>query len=89
MTDLLFIVGAIDCCHLQVWLQEFAWTSRELPQKITRRNASMAPQSSQEIKKEPMFCVATMLTCLYWSLLVYDFKEVPASPLASPSTPTL
>lgn len=36
----------------------------------------MAPQDLHEIQKQPMFCVATMLTCLYWSLLVYDYKEV-------------
>ena len=36
----------------------------------------MAPQDMHLIVAEPMFCVSTMMNCLYWSLLVYDYEEV-------------
>lgn len=61
---------------VQVWLQEFCWTEEEKQRKMDRRNRTMAEDQRAEIEKEPMFCMETMLNCLYWSLLIYDFDEV-------------
>ena len=36
----------------------------------------MATEDREVIEREPMFCVETMMTCLYWSWLVYDDEEV-------------
>ena len=67
---------------LQVWLQEFAWTESEKPGKLAKRNASGPPGiDDSDISREPMFCVETMMTSLYWSLLIYDFNEVDDSKL--------
>lgn len=40
----------------------------------------MASEDLDQICKEPMFCVETMLNSLHWSWLVYDFDEVHHSP---------
>ena len=66
-----------------MWLQEFAWTKAEKDEKIAKRNASMALQDQPKIENEPMFCVEEMLKCLYMSLFVYDFPEVPLISQAS------
>ena len=63
-------------CVLQVWLQEFAWTEEEKPVKVARRNSSLPPGQVAGLQKEPMFCVETMMCCLYWSLLAYDYQDV-------------
>ena len=61
---------------LQVWLQEFAWSEKEKPSKLAIRNGSMAIEDRAVIDKEPMFCMETMMTCFFWSYLVYDYEEV-------------
>ena len=61
---------------MQVWLQEFCWTEDEKASRLVRRNATMATDEKHMIEKEPMFCMETMMKCLYWSLLVYDFEGV-------------
>ncbi len=43
---------------LQVWLQEFAWTEKDVPRKRQER-ASSLPQDSTELLRmnsEPMYC---------------------------------
>eukprot|EP00884_Botryococcus_braunii_P001515 jgi/Botrbrau1/11364/Bobra.0038s0112.1 len=65
---------------LRVWLQEFAWTEAELPKKIKDRSRNR-PNCS-DLQKEPMFCFQTMINCLYWSCLVYDYEEALDSPLS-------
>ena len=32
-----------------------------------------------ELAGQPMFCVETAVKCLYWSTLVYDYREVLGS----------
>ena len=66
----------------QVWLQEFAWTEEEKAHKVARRNSSIPAGVKSELLDEPMFCVATMMKALYWSLLIYDF-QVQTTPLSS------
>lgn len=56
---------------LQVWPQEFAWTTASLPKCLEARNQHLA--SSEELHDEPMFCLETCLCLLYWSSLVYDW----------------
>ena len=65
---------------VQVWLQEFAWLESEKARKLARRNSSLPPDQLEEIAKEPMFCVETMMIALYWSLLAYDLQEVGDPP---------
>ena len=57
-------------------MQEFAWTEEEKPGKVARRNSSLPPGQTAGLQKEPMFCVETMMCCLYWSLLAYDYLDV-------------
>jgi hypothetical protein len=59
----------------QVWLEEFAWTEDDLPKRLQIRNCSLPHKT--ELEKEPMFCFQTMINCLYWSALVYDYDETP------------
>lgn len=61
---------------VQVWLQEFAWTEKSKPERLEIRNGSMAIEDRATIESEPMFCMETMMNCLYWSLLIYDYEEV-------------
>jgi hypothetical protein len=61
-------------CALQVWLQEFAWTEEEKQGKLERRNRD-GPQG-RHLAKEPMFCFDFAMNMLYWSALVYDYREV-------------
>ena len=67
----------------QVWLQEFAWTEEEKERKVASRNSSIPEGVQSELLAEPMFCVATMMKALYWSLLIYDF-QVHSTPLPVP-----
>ena len=68
----------------QIWLQEFAWTEREKPKKLVARNAGETSSGSTEglqllrekLAQEPMFCFETAMNMLYWSALVYDYKQV-------------
>lgn len=55
---------------MQAWLQEFAWTEAELPQRLRERQSTLAHADSSrhrgghkdktalmsELSKEPMFC---------------------------------
>jgi len=70
---------------LQVWLQEFAWTEAEIPQKRSERVSSL-PEDSFEgfcMDCEPLFCFETAVKLMYWSFLAYDAGEVPNSPFSS------
>lgn len=57
---------------MQVWLQEFSWTEKKLPDLVAARNESQDP----ELLQQPMFCFETALKAFYWSGLVYDCPEV-------------
>ncbi len=59
---------------VQTWLQEFAWTEREKPEKVAVRNQTL--HSNAALVQEPMFCFETTLKLFYWTALVYDHKEV-------------
>ncbi|KAK9813862.1 hypothetical protein WJX73_002319 [Symbiochloris irregularis] len=74
---------------LQAWLQEFAWTERELPKVMARRNAAQSSGSQeraqelrQELEQMPMFCFQTAMHMWYWSALVYDYKQAESSTLS-------
>lgn len=65
-------------CHLievgwrfQAWLQEFAWTERDIARCRALRKAHLGPQQQNVIDREPIFCMETMVRCFYWSLLAY------------------
>ena len=59
---------------VQTWLQEFAWTEREKPEKLAVRNQTL--HDDEALRREPMFCFETTLKLFYWTALVYDHKEV-------------
>ena len=58
---------------LRAWLQEFCWTSSELPVALRRRNAKLS--ASKKLAKEPMFCIETAIKLLYFSNLVYTVND--------------
>ena len=45
-------------CASQVWLQEFAWTERDVQRKRAERSSSLPPDSFESfcMDCEPMFC---------------------------------
>lgn len=55
---------------LQAWLQEFAWTTADMPNALAERNAKLA--ASKVLAKSPMFCYQTAVQLLYWAKLVYN-----------------
>ena len=59
-----------------MWLQEFAWSEKQKPHVVEQRNSSMAAEDQKLIRSEPVFSFEHCCTCLYWSFLVYDYKEV-------------
>jgi hypothetical protein len=61
---------------MTVWLQEFAWSERELPgRREERRSGLCGPAENCPMDTEPMFCFETSLKMLYWSMLVYRYEE--------------
>ena len=58
---------------LQTWLQEFAWSEKQVPKAIRRRNAKLA--GSRALAEKPMFCIETAIKMLYFSRLVYKVTE--------------
>ncbi|GMH46106.1 hypothetical protein BSKO_14070 [Bryopsis sp. KO-2023] len=60
--------------NLNLWLQEFSWTERELCSKKKKRGNGMCEYST------PMFCFETAMKAYYWSEFVYDYREVEKSP---------
>ena len=60
--------------HVQVWLQQFAWTEQSHKARIKKRNA--LPDDETMLEGEPMFCFETAVKLLYWSGFVYDYDEV-------------
>ena len=63
--------------HVQVWLQQFAWTEQSHKARIQKRNA--LPADETMLEGEPMFCFETAVKLLYWSGFVYDYDEVRAN----------
>ena len=49
----------------QAWVQEFAWTEEQVPQRSAER-----AEHAHLPAREPMFCMETALKLLYWSFLV-------------------
>ena len=73
-------------CCAQVWLQEFAWSEKQKPYVLEQRNNSMAAEDQERIASEPVFSFEHCCVCLYWSFLVYDYKEVPRHILSPDSS---
>lgn len=59
---------------LQVWLQLFSWTEKDLPHWIAERASLLKNRAA--IEKEPMFCFETAVKLLYWAGLAYEIDEV-------------
>lgn len=57
---------------LLVWLQEFAWTERDVQRKRTERSSSLPDESFEGfcMDCEPLFVFETALKLMYWSYLV-------------------
>lgn len=65
-----------SCLPLQVWLQEFAWTEDDLPNKKEERSSSLPSGSDvEQLNREPMWCFETAIKLMYWSFLCYDYEE--------------
>ena len=65
---------------LQAWLEDFAWTEEERASKTAQRNAEAPRGRGRDLAGQPMFCLETTMHCLYWSHLVYDYREVCGGP---------
>ena len=61
-------------CWLQVWLQEFAWTEKDVERKRKARAAKLP--DNPKLATEPMFCFELAIKLFYWSCLVYQYEEV-------------
>ena len=72
---------------LQVWLQEFAWTERDVERKKEERVSSLPEESFENfcMDCEPLFCFETAVKLMYWAFLAYDTGELPDSPF-TPAT---
>lgn len=64
---------------VQAWLEDFAWTEEEKASKLAQRNAEAPRGRGRDLAGQPMFCLETAMHCLYWSHLVYDYREVRGS----------
>ena len=70
-------VSLTSCRCAQVWLQQFAWTEAEKPNRLADRCEHVTcPASAASLDEEPMFCLETALKALYWSTLVYRYDEM-------------
>ncbi|KAK9866093.1 hypothetical protein WJX84_001319 [Apatococcus fuscideae] len=58
---------------LQVWLQEFAWTEKDVERKRKARAAKLP--DNPKLATEPMFCFELAIKLFYWSCLVYQYEE--------------
>lgn len=61
---------------LQVWLQDFAWTEEEVPQRVSQRKLrGQGEHDVQQLAAEPMFCMETALKLHHWSSLAYTHTQ--------------
>ncbi|KAL6766611.1 hypothetical protein ACKKBG_A36690 [Auxenochlorella protothecoides x Auxenochlorella symbiontica] len=61
---------------LGVWLQEFAWTEREIENKKEERSSSLPPGTdTEQLNAEPIWCFETAIKLIYWCFLCYDYEE--------------
>ena len=65
------------CLEVQVWLQEFAWTEKDVPRKLKARAAKLPGNAA--LASEPIFCFELAIRLFYWSCLVYTYEEVRSS----------
>lgn len=56
---------------VQVWLQGFAWTSKDLNKKQADLIEKF-PAASLKLQQSPMFCMDTALKLLLWSDVAYE-----------------
>jgi hypothetical protein len=58
---------------LQTWLQEYAWSEKQVPEAVRRRNAKLAGSST--LAEKPMFCIETAIKMLYYAKFAYNVTE--------------
>eukprot|EP00884_Botryococcus_braunii_P020513 jgi/Botrbrau1/7145/Bobra.0143s0021.4 len=63
---------------LQVWLQMFSWTEKDLPVKLGER--ALLVNNPAGLTNEPMFCYETAVKLLYWAGLAYEVDEAGRKP---------
>ena len=64
--------AASQACHVQVYLQELAWTEENKPACVARRADHAAHAAERSLLTEaPMFCFQTALALHRWSCLAY------------------
>ena len=59
---------------LSAWLQECSWTLKNLPQDLLKRNEKL--EGSDDLAKQPMFCIELGIKLLYMSNLVYSWNDL-------------
>jgi len=59
---------------LSVWLQECSWTLKRLPHDLLQRNKKL--EGSDDLAKQPMFCIELAIKLLYMSNLVYSSNDM-------------
>lgn len=67
----------------EAWMQVPIWTEGAFPRAVAARAAVAVAAGVQarhavRLLSEPVFCVETAITALYWSQLVYDAGSLPA-----------
>jgi hypothetical protein len=78
----------VICRAPQVWLQEFAWSEAERPEKVAIRNGAVP--DSEQLQLEPMFCFGTLFYRISFVIkqvnAVFSFKALlVTSPAALPA----
>eukprot|EP00890_Picochlorum_soloecismus_P000103 jgi/Picsp_1/1093/NSC_04576-R1_alpha beta-hydrolase len=59
---------------LSAWLQECSWTLENLPHDLLQRNKKL--EGSDDLAKQPMFCIELGIKLLYMSNLVYSCNDL-------------
>ena len=61
---------------MQVWLQDFAWTEEEAPERLSQRKLrGQGMHDVQRLAAEPIFCIETALKLHHWSSLAYTHTD--------------
>ena len=55
-----------------MWLQDFAWTEKSIPEQLAKRAANADGEHERRILEQaPMFCVETAICLHRWAALAY------------------
>ena len=66
-----------------MWLQDFAWTERDISKKLRTRAAKLPENPA--LASEPIFCFELAIRLFYWSCLVYTYEEASTTLPSKPA----